>query len=99
MLKKVKGNSVNNLKGSVNFTSGDLHYAVGKANFYITGTKQSNGKWSLSVKVADTYNFDEIRTLTKGITKSNLANDLGWAMQKIGMAHTYFWSVTFSKAY
>ena len=99
LLKTVNKKSVNNLKGTVAFNSGDLYYGIHEAKFYITGKKQSNKKWKLTVTVKDDFNFDSIWTFSRGLSLGAAANDLGWAMQKIGMGHVYTWSVTFSKVY
>ena len=47
------------------------------------------------LSASDIYNFDELRTVLYGITFANAANDLGWAMQRIGMLVIYSFSVSF----
>ena len=96
-IKNYKGTKIvgYGLSTSVNFTSGDLHYAVGKMGIMISGQKNKK-VWNLRVKVHDRYNFDEIRTMKNGVTKSNLANDLGYLLQHTGMIKTFKWSYEFS---
>ena len=84
-----------NWSTSVTFKSGDLYYAIQKANIYISREKR-DWYWILTVTVYDKYDFSEFR---KGLGFSNLANNLGWAMQSNGMMTPYNWSVTYKINY
>ena len=96
-LNGLKKSSVDKLKVSMNFTSGDLFYSIGKIDFYLSGSKK-NGKWTVTITGSDIYNFDNIRSFSK-LSFGNAANDLGWAMQKIGMIVPFTWSISFSYTY
>ncbi|MDO5765885.1 MAG: hypothetical protein Q4P84_09325 [Elusimicrobiales bacterium] len=72
----------------------DLYYSLQHIDFNIKGTK-SNGVWSLTVTVTDTNDFDSLRIISEGVTFGNAANDLGWAMQRVGMMTTYDVSVSY----
>lgn len=61
----------------------------------IKGTKDSKNVWTLKISVSDTYDFTEIRSFSK-LSFGNAANDLGWAMQKIGMMVPYKISVSYT---
>ena len=96
-MSKVTGNTVENKKISLNFTSGrdmDLYLAIGKIDVYVSGTK-SNGKWNLKVTGTDIYNFDSFR-LNTGFSVGNIANDVGVIMQRVKMMKPYTISVSFS---
>ncbi len=77
-----------------NFVNADLYYSLQHVSYKIVGNKK-RGKWYLTITVWDRYDFDNIRSFS-GITFGNAANDLGWAMQKIGMMVPYNISVTYS---
>ena len=77
-----------------NFVNADLYYSLQHVSYKIVG-KKNRGKWYLTITVWDRYDFDNIRSFS-GITFGNAANDLGWAMQKIGMMVPYNISVTYS---
>ena len=77
-----------------NFVNADLYYSLQHVSYKIVGEK-NRGKWHLTITVSDRYDFDNIRSFS-GITFGNAANDLGWAMQKIGMMVPYKISVTYS---
>lgn len=100
-LNSVSGNSVYCKRIFVNFSNSktqndyDLFYGIGKINFYVTGYK-SYGRWYVTIEGWDTYNFDEVRSFSK-FSFGNLANDLGWIMQRIGMLVTYTWYINFYK--
>jgi len=91
-LKNINGNTVSNLKISFAFTTGDLYYGIHKADMYVTGTK-ANGKWTLSIKLTDTFDFDGYWS---GIKLASLANNLGYYLQTTGLLTTFPWNVTFS---
>lgn len=98
IMRNVKGNTVNK-SGAVEFVQGskvdsDLYYSLQHVNFWIKG-KKSNGIWTLTITVSDRYDFDNIRSFSK-ITFGNAANDLGWAMQQIGMMTPYQFSVKYT---
>ena len=85
------------------FENGDLHYAIGKASFQLISFTKSNSKLTLRVKVFDTYDFDEIRTikdlLNSEFRGSDIANDLGYALQMTGIGKTYYWALYFNYIY
>ncbi len=76
-----------------NLTNADLYYSLQHVSFNVSGTK-SRGVWNLTITVWDTYNFDNIRSFSK-LSFGNAANDLGWAMQRIGMMTPYYISVSY----
>ena len=91
ILKNTKGNRVYKT-GTVEFTTkdtinADLYYSLQHITFTVSGRK-SNGVWSLTITVSDCYDFDNIRSFS-GLSFGNVANDLGWAMQRIGMMVPY----------
>lgn len=51
----------------------------------------------ITIKMSDTYDFTKFRADSLSI--SNLANNLGYVMQKIGMLETYDWDVQYSYIY
>ena len=63
----------------------------------VSGRKK-NGVWNLTVSVSDTYDFTEIRSFSK-LSFGNAANDLGWAMQKVGMMVPYKISVSYKTSW
>ena len=87
---------------SIQFTSGDLHYAIQKMGFCFTATRiKGNWKsstWKVSITAWDTFDFDQIRTFSKGIkvTISNAANDLGYWLQKLRIGKKYSWAVVYN---
>lgn len=96
--KKTTFNTGSNYR-SCEFTSGDLYYALQHIDYKITG-KKSNGKWTITVEVKDTYDFTEFsRTLKKGLSLGNVANDLGYVMQKAKMLYPYKFTVKYSYKY
>ena len=82
--------------GSVEFTEGDLYYSIQKTNYKISGEKNSDSTWNISVNLYDTYDFTELR---KGFTKGDLANNLGFTMQHTGLLIPYDWDVKYSMTY
>ena len=97
IMKNAKGSSINK-NGWVEFdrsnlTNADLYYSLQHVSFNVSGTK-SRGVWNLTITVWDTYNFDNIRSFSK-LSFGNAANDLGWAMQRIGMMTPYYISVSY----
>ncbi len=92
--------SVTNKKISLNFTNSintDLYLSIGRIDLYVTGTKR-NGKWNLTVKGTDRYNFDEFR-LTTGFSVGNVANDVGLVMQQAKLLKPYDIKVSFTMTY
>ena len=91
IMKKAKGNKINK-SDTVEFdrsnrVNADLYFSLQHIKFNIKGNK-SKGKWNLTITVTDVYNFDNLRSLEK-FSFGNAANDLGWAMQRIGMMVPY----------
>ena len=98
IIKKANGNRINT-RGSVEFTAkdkinADLYYSLQHVSFSIKGIKK-RGVWYLTISVHDTYDFDNIRSFSK-FSFGNAANDLGWAMQRVGMMTPYRISVTYN---
>lgn len=87
---------------SIQFTSGDLHYAIQKMGFCFSATRISgnwkSSTWKVCVTAWDVFDFDQIRTFSKGIkvTISNVANDLGYWLQKLGIGKEYSWAVSYN---
>ena len=78
------------------FKNGDMHYALQHITYSMKGGRTIRGKWTLEIKVRDTFDFDQIRTFSKGIKTSNLANDLGYVMQKLKLGKKFKIEVTFN---
>jgi RHS repeat-associated protein len=98
VMKGVTGDTVNK-SGSAIFDrsteiDADLYYSLQTISFNIFGSK-TDGVWNLTITINDTYDFDNIRSFSK-FSFGNLANDLGWAMQRVGMMTTYKFSVNYS---
>lgn len=97
-LKNACGNKVSFLLNDFEFkgngADADLFYAIQHVDIYVIA-KKVNGKWKVYLSASDIYNFDELRIVLYGITFANAANDLGWAMQRIGMLVIYSFSVSF----
>ena len=105
IVKQFVSNANSNKKTSfskpanVEFKSGDLYYSLQHISMKISG-KKSNGRWSITVEVTDTYDFTEFsRTLKKGLSLGNVANDLGYVMQKVKMLYPYKFTVKYSYKY
>ena len=99
---------VNAGRGSINFQSRgiwsaanrietDLHLGIGRAVLNISGRRVNFRRWDLRVTIADTYDFDEVRTKSRSsITPSNVANDFGLVLQHTRMITPFRWSATFN---
>ncbi len=61
----------------------DLYFSLQHVDITIIG-KWRYGKWTMTVKVEDYYNFDNLRFYNER-SFGSAANDLGWAMERIGM--------------
>lgn len=83
--------------GTYEFKSGDLYYAIQKCTYYILGIKSKATKlWDVYVTITDTYDFDDPnRIFMYGLSLGNIANDMAWNMQKIGLITAYEWSVSY----
>ncbi len=44
---------------------------------------------SAQIIISDKFNFDSIRTITDGISLSNVANDFGMVLQTLGMIQEF----------
>ncbi len=73
------------------FTSGDLHYAVQHADLLLTG-KRYNGVWQVKVVVSDTYNFDNYR---EGFSISDILNNYGYNLSQEGLLIPYYWEINY----
>lgn len=81
------------------FKTGDLYYCLQHTNVKITGTK-SGSKWEITVQLKNTYDFTEFsRTVKYGLSIGNMANDLGFIMQKVKMLYPYDISVSYTYTY
>lgn len=67
------------------FTKGDMYYSLQHITYSMKGSRTIKWRWSLTITVTDIFDFDQIRTFSKGIhvTVGNLANDLGYVMQRL----------------
>ena len=76
---------------SVPFEQGDLSYSIHKNDIKLTGYKDDNGKWKISAKMDDEYNFSELMTGKgeNGISLGTLANDVAHFSEKIGAITPY----------
>ena len=84
-------------KLTINFSSGDVYYAIHSASIFVRGTKirDSYGVgWDLTVTVYDIYDFTEYKTDKSFGAK---VNNLGYEMQNLGLIQTYNWSITFKQ--
>lgn len=97
---KRKSSIKSNKKFTMEFSSGDCYYSMQKISFTLSG-KKKHGRWELNVTVWDTYDFTQIRTFGKRIDISvgNLANDLGYVLQKLKIGKAYDWKVKFYYAF
>lgn len=91
-------------KNGENFNSGktwadftpkepDLHYSVQKVDLWLKGEKLDEGKWKINVKLEDDYDFTEFRN---SLAFTDLANNLGEAMQRNGMMTKFKTEVEFT---
>ena len=55
-----------------------------------------NGSWLINVTISDTYDFTEF---LEGLGFSDIADNLGWAMQTNGMMKSHNWTVSYSYYY
>ena len=73
----------------------DLHLAYNKVSYVASGTK-SNGKWTLTIKFKDTYNFEKQaweNAMTDNVVVTALNNYAAYA-QDIGAIVPYDITVT-----
>lgn len=75
--------------GALEFKEGDLHYALQHVSYSGELFKDENGKISAQIIISDKFNFDSIRTITDGISLSNVANDFGMVLQTLGMIQEF----------
>lgn len=89
------GNDFNSGETSVHFTpkEQDLHYSVQRAYLWLEGKKLEDGKWEIKVKLRDDYDFTEFRN---SLAFTDLANNLGEAMQRNGMMTEFVTEVEFT---
>jgi len=92
-LKKEIGNrSCFSFNSSIEFETGDLHYAIQHTSHNVWGYRHSSGKLKVYVSMGDIYDFTKWR---KEINFSNLANNLGYVSQKTGVIDDYNWNANF----
>ena len=77
------------------FKKGDLYYSLQHVNCILTGNYKKP-YWNLKVSINDFYDFDNFRAINSILDIGSMANNLGLAMQKIGMIVPYFWGVDFN---
>lgn len=70
-----------------------LHYSVQKVDLWLKGNKLKDGRWKVNVKLEDDYDFTEFRN---SLRFTDLANNLGEAMQRNGMMKEYKTEVEFT---
>lgn len=89
------GEDFNSGKTWVEFTyqETDLHYSVQKVDLWLEGRKLEDGKWEIRVKLRDDYDFTEFRN---SLAFTDLANNLGEAMQRNGMMTEFVTEVEFT---
>lgn len=89
------GENFNSGKTWVEFTpqEPDLHYSVQKVDLWLEGRKLEDGKWKIKVTLEDDYDFTEFRNSLKF---TDLANNLGEAMQRNGMMTEFVTEVEFT---
>lgn len=92
-------------KNGVDFNSGEtsiefkpheanLHYSVQNAYLWLEGKKlEENGNWEIKVKLRDKYDFTQFRN---SLAFTDLANNLGEAMQRNGMMTEFVTEVEFT---
>lgn len=94
-IQKSNGSSFINCKpetsSDAEFNSGDLLYSVQHANIEMSGIKGDKA-WEIDVKVYDKYDFDHWRW---GLSKADLANNLGYVMERTNLLKKYDWEVEF----
>ena len=97
--KKIKANKTYSIEFKQS-KDPDCYYSLQKVKFTLSG-KKTRGRWELNVTVWDTYDFTQIRTFGKRINISvgNLANDLGYVLQKLKIGKAYDWKVKFYYAF
>ncbi len=89
------GEDFNSGETSVHFTpeEQDLHYSVQRAYLWLEGKKLEDEKWEIKVKLRDDYDFTEFRN---SLAFTDLANNLGEAMQRNGMMTKFVTEVEFT---
>lgn len=85
----------NSDKTSAHFTpeEQDIHYSVQMVDLWIEGEKLKEGKWKIKIKLEDDYDFTEFRN---SLAFTDLANNLGEAMQRNGMMTEFKTEVEFT---
>ena len=90
------GKDFNSGKTLAHFTpkEPDLHYSVQRVDLWLEGKKlEEEGKWEINVKLRDEYDFTEFRN---SLAFTDLANNLGEAMQRNGMMTEFTTEVEFT---
>ena len=85
----------NSFASSFEFMEGDLHYAIGHAD-YSANVHEQNGTLIVSGALSDTYDFTELRKHDGTHTWLSVeANNLGYRLQKEGYGTEYAYAVPF----
>ena len=85
----------NSFASSFEFMEGDLHYAIGHAE-YSANVHEQNGTLIVSGTLSDTYDFTELREHDGKYTWLSVeANNLGYRLQKEGYGTKYTYAVPF----
>ena len=88
----------NYVSKEVSFSSGDLLYSIGRVTTTtISGIKNQDNSWNISVTLYDKYNFEKKHGTYN--TVGNFLNNMGYVMQNIGAIQVYDWDVAFSFTY
>lgn len=86
----------------IDFTSDlDLHLSIGHAKFEITGDKVSNDTWSISLRLWDDYDFENIREESRNIKDViiKFINNVAFGLQEDKELYDYPWEVTYTFEY
>lgn len=85
----------NSFASSFEFMEGDLHYAIGHAE-YSANVHEQNGTLIVSGTLSDTYDFTKLREHDGKYTWLSVeANNLGYRLQKEGYGTEYAYAVPF----
>jgi len=79
----------NRIEG-IRFDTGDMHFAIQRAQLGLRGTRIGENTWSISIEMADIFDFDNFR---RGWSLSDLANDVGLLWQMQGIIVPFSWEI------
>ncbi len=88
---------------NIQFDTDDLYYSIHRATIRVKGYKNSEGKWIITAKLEDTYDFTEWMTvkfengkLSFDIRTGTVANDVAKISQSTGAINPYMVRVYFN---